>query len=173
LPELLDLFVSCDGGEADLGGDLAVHLDDGGELLFGEQEDLEHEVFALLRAAAEARLAHEDEAGEEDAFHGDEGGEEREGEGIEVGDGGDVAGVDEDPEEEYAEMEGDEGEAAGEACDGVAEALGGGAAGEELLLVLDDGFNVLLEMVGRLFHEPLDVDFVLPDEPAARGAVTS
>src|SRR5664280_3023305 len=65
LAELLDLFVLGDLWQADASGDLAVHAQDGGDLLFGEQEDLEHQVVALVGAAGHAGLAHPDEGGQQ------------------------------------------------------------------------------------------------------------
>jgi len=94
--------------ETHFGGDVAVHAEDGGDLFFGEEEDLEHKVVAFVRAAAQAALADQDEAGEQDGFHGDAGLEEAEGPGVEaVGRGEDV---EEDPGGEDEEMQGYEGE---------------------------------------------------------------
>jgi len=87
---------------------VAVHAEDGGDLFFGEHEDLEHEVVALVGAAAEAGLADEDEAGGEDRLHGDDGLEESEGLGVEVVGVGQA--VEDDPGGEDAEMRADEGE---------------------------------------------------------------
>jgi len=84
LGELADFGVVGFFVEAHLGGDVTVHAEDGGDLFFGEEKDLEHEVIALVGAAAEAGLADEDEAGGEDGLHGDDGLKERVGPGVEV-----------------------------------------------------------------------------------------
>ncbi len=132
--------------EADALGDLTVHFEDGGDLLFGEQEDLEHEVVAFVGTAAHARLAHEDKGGEDDRFEGDEGAEKGKGGGVEVG----VAreGVEEQPGDEEGDVGGDEAEAANERRDGVAEAFAGCALSEEVLLVFGNEVDMVLE-VGR------------------------
>ena len=126
--------------EAHFGGDVAVHAEDGGDLFFGEHEDLEHEVVALVGAAAEAGLADEDEAGGEDRLHGDDSLKEAEGLRIEVVGLGQE--VEDDPGGKDAEMRGDEGERADEAGDVVGETLGCGALSEELFLVLGDEFDL-------------------------------
>ena len=133
--------------EAHLGGDVAVHAEDGGDLFFGEHEDLEHEVVALIGAAAEAGLADEDEAGGEDRFHSDDGLKEAEGFGVEVMGLGQE--VEDDPGGEDTDMRADEGERTDEGGDVVGEALGGGAAGEELFLVLGDEFDLGLDVGHR------------------------
>ena len=51
-----------------------------------------------------------------------------------------------DPGDEDDEIEGDEGQASDEGCDGVADALGVGALGEELLLVAGDEIDVFLDV---------------------------
>jgi len=133
--------------QAHLGGDVAVHAEDGCDLFFGEYEDLEHEVVALVGAAAEAGLADEDEAGGEDRLHGDDGLKKREGFGVEVMGVGEA--VEDDPGGEDAEMCEDEGERPDEGGDVVGEALGGGAAGEELFLVLGDELDLGLDVGHR------------------------
>ena len=82
--EFLDIGAVCDVFEAGLPGDLTVHRDDGGQLLFCEEEDLQHEMVAFVGAPAETGLAHEDEAGKQDCLKSDDGGEKREGRWIEV-----------------------------------------------------------------------------------------
>src|SRR5258708_3746872 len=49
-----------------------------------EQQELKHEVVALFRPAADARLAHENEAGYQDRLKGKDGVDQRKREGIEV-----------------------------------------------------------------------------------------
>jgi len=147
--ELFDVLIAGDGGKADLGGHLAVHADDGGDLLFGEEEDLQHEVVALVGAAGEARLAHEDEAGDQDGFERDAGAEQGEGRWVEARYAWDAEGIGEHPEEEDAKMHEHEAQTADESGDGVAGALVWGAAGEEFLLMFQDRVDVFLDLVGR------------------------
>ena len=123
---------------------MAVHAEDGGDFLFGEQKDLQHEVVAFVGAAAQAGLADEDEAGDEDGLHCNDGLEQAEGFGVEVVGVGHQ--VEDDPCGEDAEVRGDEGETADELSDVVGEPLGGGALGEELLFVFGDEFDVSLEV---------------------------
>ena len=149
MAELLDIFVFGDLLQAHASGDLAVHAEDGGNLLFGEQENLEHQVVALVCAAAHAGLAHEDEAGEQNGFKGEDGAKQRKRGGVEVPDGSDGQRIDCDPCAKDDDMEQNEGEAAGEGRDGIGEALGGRAASQELLLVLGDEVDVLLDVVLR------------------------
>jgi hypothetical protein len=125
-------------------GDLAVHHEDGSDLFFGEEEDLEHQVVTLFGAPPAASLAHQDEAGGEDGFEGEDGTEEREGPGIEVVDA--RGEVPEDPGHGAEEIDRDEEQAADERGDGVADALGAGALGEELLLVAGDEVDVFLDV---------------------------
>jgi hypothetical protein len=162
--------------EAKLGGDVAVHFEDGGDLFFGEDEDLKHEVISFVGAAAKAGLADKDEAGDEDGLHGDGGLEQGERTGVDVV--GVREGVEEYPEGEEEEVGGDEGEAADVAGDGVGEAFGGGALGKEVLLVagdeLDVGLNVTRglgrgfgglggELIWCLGHEERTPDLRLAD----------
>ena len=124
---------------------MAVHAEDGGDFLFGEQKDLQHEVVALVGAAAQTGLTDEDEAGDEDRLHCNDGLEQAKGFGVEVVGVGQQ--VEDDPGGEDAEMRGDELERADELGDGVGNDFGAGALGEELLLVLGDEFDVRLDMI--------------------------
>jgi hypothetical protein len=63
----------------------AIDAEHGGDLLFGEQKDLQHQVIALIVAAAHAGLAHQDEAAEQDSLERKQRAEQGEGCGIEVG----------------------------------------------------------------------------------------
>lgn len=149
LAEFTEIGGVCNGVEAQFAGDLALYAQDGSDLLLGEEEDLEHEVVALVGTFAHAGLAHEDEAGKEEGFDGDEGAQERKGLWIEARDGSNLPGVDAEPEEEGAEVHQDKGETAGEGGNIVAEALGPGAGSEELLLVSGDDVDVFLNVVER------------------------
>jgi hypothetical protein len=140
--EFLDVRAVCDVFESDLPGDLAVHRDDGGEFLFCEEEDLQHEMVAFVGAAAETGLTHEDEAGEQDCFKRDDGGEEREGRRIEVMEV--WKRIECDPYGEENEMGEDESGVSGEGGDGVGNTLGPGSSLQELLFVPGDEIDVFL-----------------------------
>jgi len=143
--ELLDGLVARDRLQAHALGDLTVDAEHSGDLFFGEQKDLKHQVVALFIAAAYAGLAHEDKAAEQDGFEREERAEQREGRGIEVPNA-DVQRVREHPGEEDEQMREDEAEAADAAGYPVAKALGAGAAVEKLLLVAGDEIDVFLNV---------------------------
>src|SRR6202789_1428085 len=73
LTEFFYLLVLHNFPQSECVGDLALHAENRGDLLFGEQQDLQHEVIPLVGAAAGAGLAHEDEAAEQDRLEGKNG----------------------------------------------------------------------------------------------------
>jgi hypothetical protein len=146
LAELLELLVVGDAVQADLSGDLAVHAEDGGDFFFCQEEDLQHEVVALLGTAAHAGLTHEDDARQQDCFQGYEGAEKREGRGIEVVRKGEGGCVEDHPAGKDCQVDTDEAKAACKAGDGVAEAFGWGTTNEEVLFVLCDEVDVLFDV---------------------------
>ena len=62
----------------------ALHVEGRGHFFFGEQKDLQHQVVALVGAATQAALPHQDKAGNEDRFHRNDGLQQREWYGVEV-----------------------------------------------------------------------------------------
>jgi hypothetical protein len=146
LAELLKLLIVGDALQAYLSRDLSVHTEYGGDLFFGQEEDLKHEVVAFLSAAAHARLAHEDDASQQDGFERYEGAEKRERRRIEVVRAGDGSCVEHHPSSEDCQVSADEGKASCEAGDGVAETFGRGATNEEVLFVLRDEVDVLFDV---------------------------
>jgi hypothetical protein len=146
--ELLDVLVLHDSLQTHVFCDLPVHGYDCSDLLFGEQEDLEHEMVTLVGAAAQASLAHENEAGKQYCFESEDCAKQGIGRRIEVANGCRKS-VYCDPTSEDDDVQHDEREAPRERRDRVAEALYMRAASEELLLVLGDDIDVFLDVILR------------------------
>jgi hypothetical protein len=143
---LLDFLVVCNEWEADFSGDLAIHAEDGRDLLFAEEEDLKHEMIAFFCASAHAGLAHEDDACEEDCFECHDGAEKGEGRRIEVMQVSERNGIEHHPTGEDRQVNAYEGEASCESGDGVAETFRWGATNEEVLFVFCDEVDVFLDV---------------------------
>jgi hypothetical protein len=101
------------------------------------------------RSSAHSGLAHEDEAGEEDGFEGEDGSKQRKGDGIKVPDSADGQSVHRNPGSHEKDVEEDKREVSGKGGNGIGDALGVGAALQELLLVFGDEIDVFLDVVLR------------------------
>jgi len=160
LAELLEFFIVGNALQTDLSCDLAVHAEYGGDLFFCQEEDLKHEVIAFLGAPAHARLAHEDDARQQDGFERYEGAEKGEGWRIEVMRVAERGCVEDHPAGEDCQVDGDKAKIACEAGDRVAEAFGWGATNEEVLFVFRDEVDVLFDValghVGTRFEENVE-----------------
>lgn len=132
--------------KADSSGDLTVHAEDCCDLFLCEEEDLEHEVIAFFGAAAHAGLTHQDDAGQQDRFEGHDGAEERKGSWIEVVREGGRGRVEYHPSGEDCQMDAHERETTCKAGEGVAEAFGCGAIGQEILFVFCNQVYVFLDV---------------------------
>jgi hypothetical protein len=95
--KLLDVLTGADFSQSELEGDVTVDSDHGRDLLFRKQKDLQHQVFAFIRAPAQPCLPHEDEAREQDAFERETAVHEGIWKGIKMRDGKDMRGIDKDP----------------------------------------------------------------------------
>lgn len=104
-------------------------------------------MFPLVGAAADARLSHQDEAGEQDCLKGNDGGQQGEWSGVEMATSG--RDVQPDPGGEDRHMSADEFQAARTARDQVAQPFRSCTPLEKLLLMLCDQINVLLDRILR------------------------
>src|SRR5580698_9411055 len=97
LRQLLDVSTGADFSQSKLEGDVTVDSDHGRDFLFRKQKDLQHQVFAFIRAPAQPCLPHEDEAREQDAFERETAVHEGIWKGVKMRDGKDMRGIDKDP----------------------------------------------------------------------------
>ena len=109
---------------------------------------------AFIGAPSQSRLAHQDEASEENRLEGNNRRQRREGARIEVGNASDRRGVDDDPADEDDDVDHHECQAAGECRDRIGHALRLRALGQKLVLVLRDERDVFLDMILRHLQLP-------------------
>ncbi len=97
LTEFFNFFFISQARQAESPGDLAFHTKGGCHFFFGQHQDLQNQVVALIRAACQSLLPHDDEAGEKDRFKRDAKIEQRKRKWIEMPDARNVQSIDEQP----------------------------------------------------------------------------
>ncbi len=117
----------------------ALHLEDGGEFLFGEQIDLQIEMGALVGLLRHMPLGHQDEARQHDRLERDR--ERQQTERVPI-EGGVTNRVHPHPHREPQDVRRDENRAAGKTAHAVDQTLQNGASVARLPLEAHDGLNI-------------------------------